>query len=64
MATDVVVLGYTCPHCGRRVAVLRSSNPPKTATEMVVSCDCGKSRKIGVDQIQTLDVWKEKQATA
>ena len=64
VSTDVVVLGYTCPHCGRRVAVLRSSNPPKTATEMVAKCDCGKSRKIGIEQLQKLDVWKEKSASA
>ena len=57
-----MVVGYSCPSCGRRVAVLRSSNPPKTATEMMVKCDCGDSRKIDIDQIQELDVWKEKGA--
>lgn len=60
MSTEVVVVGYMCPCCGRRVAVLRSSNPPKTATAIEVKCACGDSRNIGIDQIQGLDVWKEK----
>ena len=63
MSTEVVVVGYTCPCCGRRVAVLRSSNPPKTAAEMLVKCECGDSRRIGIDQIQGLDVWKENAAS-
>jgi hypothetical protein len=58
-----ILLGYTCPSCGMRVPVLRSSEPPKDfPKEIVAVCQCGTKRKIGLEEVQRLDVWRVKSA--
>lgn len=60
MPAEVVFVGYTCPACGSRVAVLRSTHPPKYADEILAVCKCGHLRRIALEEIQSLEVWKEK----
>jgi len=58
---QVTCVGYTCPVCKRRVAVLRSSAPPKRGPFQYFEseCECGFALRIPLDQIQQLDTWKE-----
>ena len=59
MATDVVFVGYRCPNCGKRITVLRSSEPPQPGVyDFLSKCECGYARRIGVAQMQQLEVWR------
>jgi len=61
----IVSLGYICPNCETRVVVLRSSDPPmKCPAAIFVRCTCGHTRYIGMDEIQSLEVWREKPKAA
>ncbi|HUN88034.1 MAG TPA: hypothetical protein VMU28_04560 [Terriglobales bacterium] len=60
MAAEIVFVGYICGFCGGRVVVLRSSDPPtKVPKEICSECDCGALRVISLEELQTLEVWKE-----
>lgn len=60
MSTQVVCVGYKCPACAKRVAVLRSNLPAPTDTSVIESeCSCGFVRLISISEIQSLDVWRE-----
>ncbi len=61
MASQVTYVGYNCPICKQRVVVLSSLAPP---TRLPISsieseCQCGYALRIAIDQIQTLDTWRE-----
>lgn len=61
MTAEILFVGYTCPLCGSRVAVFRSSDPLEHCpAETVVECKCGDIRRIGLEDIQLLEVWNEK----
>ncbi|MGZ4814244.1 MAG: hypothetical protein ACXVZV_02460 [Terriglobales bacterium] len=61
MPAEIVFVGYTCPLCGSRIAVLRSSDPPNGLPREIISeCKCGNIRRIRLEQIQDLDTWREK----
>ncbi|HVZ15674.1 MAG TPA: hypothetical protein VG897_01045 [Terriglobales bacterium] len=60
MPAEIVFVGYTCPRCGSRVAVLRSSEPPQGPPKEIISeCKCGSLRRIRVEDIQELETWRE-----
>lgn len=60
LAAEIVYVGYVCSWCGQRIAVFRSSDPPKSPVQEIVSkCKCGRTRRIHLDEIQSLEVWKE-----
>ena len=61
MAQEIVIVGFTCSACGRRVPVLSSAtSPPKLDHQFVIECACGYIRKIPLEQIQQLEIWKER----
>lgn len=60
MSAEVTLVGYACPLCGNRVTVIRSSDHLTYPVHDIVSeCECGFVRSVAVDQIQSLEVWKE-----
>jgi hypothetical protein len=60
MSTAIICVGYTCPACGKRVTVLRSSDPALEPTDIIeTECPCGLIRPINIDEVQSLDVWYE-----
>ena len=59
MPSEIVVVGYTCPLCGRPVTVLNSSQPPAMdVREFVSFCKCGFVRNVKLTQLQELEVWR------
>lgn len=64
MPAEIVFVGWTCPLCGSRVSVLRSSDAPKALVEheVVSECRCGFIRRIRLFEIQLLEVWRESAA--
>lgn len=63
MSSAIVSVGFTCPLCGVRVAVLRSCAPPPHTTDVIrAECPCGFVRFVTVTEIQSLEVWREKAA--
>ena len=60
MPAEIVFVGYTCPLCGSRIAVLRSSDPPHGQPHEIISeCKCGCLRRIRLQDIQQLETWRE-----
>lgn len=63
MSRAIVCVGFTCPLCGARVAVLRSCDPTPDSPEVFHSeCKCGYVRLVAMNEIQSLDVWREEAA--
>jgi C4-type Zn-finger protein len=59
VSSAIVSVGFTCPLCGARVAVLRSCDPAPHATDVIrAECACGFVRFISVIEIQSLEVWR------
>jgi hypothetical protein len=58
---QITCVGYTCPNCNQRVAVLRSSTPPLDFVGhfMQSICRCGRDRQISEEEIPSLDIWTE-----
>jgi hypothetical protein len=60
---EIVCVGFKCPVCGMRIAVLRSCDPTPSNTDAISSkCRCGFARLIPLAEIQSLDVWREEAA--
>jgi len=60
MSNVIVSVGYICPICKQRIAVLRSSDPIPKATDVIQSeCKCGFGRPISIGEVLFLDVWRE-----
>jgi hypothetical protein len=61
MASEIVVIGFTCGSCGNKVPVLGSANLPERnlAGTITAKCSCGVTRDIPEELIQSLDVWRE-----
>lgn len=56
-ASEIICVGYTCPICNRKVAVLRSCDPIPKPTDVTSECECGFMRPIRIAELQSLDVW-------
>ena len=61
---STVCVGYTCPLCGKRVSVMRSSEPAPTGCLILSECRCGYLRTIKIVDVQSLDVWRESASAA
>ncbi len=60
MPQEIVILGFTCPACLRKVPVIRScESPPKLTDRLIAQCRCGFIRPIPFNRIQQLEIWKE-----
>jgi len=60
---DIVSLGYTCPCCQSRVVVFCSSEPQlDCTTNIFAECQCGYINCIYIEEIQSLEVWRETKA--
>ena len=65
LSSEIVVVGFTCTACGKKVPVLSSAvPPPKLKHELVAECACGYLRRIPLETVQSLEVWKEKARSA
>lgn len=63
MSTEIVCVGYRCPICGHRVVVLRSCEPVLVPSDPILSqCSCGYYRPVYIEDLQSLDVWRESAA--
>jgi hypothetical protein len=62
MSAEIVCVGYKCPICGRRVVVLRSCEPTLPTDPILSECICGYYRPVHIDELQSLDVWRESAA--
>lgn len=59
--SSAIIVGYQCPLCQQRVVVLRSTDPPPEHVAVIESqCPCGFVRPVRIEEIQELEVWREK----
>lgn len=60
VSEEIICIGFTCPVCRKRVYVLRSCDPVPSRAELFQStCNCGFMRNVRLDELQSLEVWRE-----
>lgn len=58
VGSEIVCIGYSCPICKHKVAVLRSCDPIPKPTDVTYECECGFMRCIRIAELQSLEVWR------
>jgi hypothetical protein len=59
MTSEIILVGYCCPICWRRVVVFCSLTQELPRDEFHSKCECGYKKVIPLAEVQELDVWRE-----